>query len=413
VNKRLHPFVLAPVVLLALPGSAFAQSTQAPLNCDRSFGLRADVNGSAGKTVCSSNVEAFVDGVKNLNLTNNAYTDRSAAFVAGRFSDVNVLMRYDADSTTLHYDFREIDVRGSVTGATRDDSEEQLEEVLKKSNVLGKLLNYQARHSATSGITGVGGVIPMAAAQEFDSAFDSQARVAGAGGAEGANNLIGVGVSYSDHKIDNHGDRIKTTSLPLSYTIRNGIDPRRQLVISLPITVVSVGDARSLHTGLGLAYRLPVTDNWTITPGVKYSILGSKDRATVSSVVSGSLMSTYVIPTESVNFVIGNMVGYYQTGKFSSGDYSFDPDVQMKLTRNGVMASIPTTLFGKRMAAELSLIDTRYIGEKPYAPDQQEIGLTLGSNRNGGNARSFTRVGVNYFRSKGSNGVSANVGYWF
>lgn len=407
MNIRLHPLVLA---LLALPGTA---SAQAALNCDRSFGVRADVNGISGKTVCSSNVESFIDGVQNLNLSNNAYTKVSAASIAGRILDVNVLMRYDAASTTLHYDFVEIGVRGAVSGATRDDSEEQFEDVVIKDDVLGKLLNYQARHSATSGITGVGGVIPMAAAQEFDSAFDAQSAVGAASGDQAANNLIGVGVSYSDHKIDGHGDRIKTTSLPLSYTIRNGIDPRRQLVISLPITVVSVGDARSLHTGLGLAYRLPLTDNWTITPGVKYSVLGSKDRATVSSVMSGSLMSTYVIPTSSVNFVIGNMIGYYQTGKFSSDEYSFDPDVRMKLTRNGVMASIPTTLFGKRMAAELSVIDTRYIGEKPYAPDQQEVGLTLGTNKNGGNARSFTRVGISYFRSKGSNGASANIGYWF
>lgn len=407
MNTRLHPLVLA---LLALPGVA---SAQAALNCDRSFGVRADVNGVTGKTVCSSNVESFIDGVQNLNLTNNAYTKTSAAAIAGRILDVNVLMRYDAASTTLHYNFVEIGVRGAVTGATRDDSEEQFEDVVIKNDVLGKLLNYQAKHSATSGITGVGGVIPMAAAQEFDSAFDTQSRVNGASSEGGGNNLIGVGVSYSDHKIDGHGDRIKTTSLPLSYTIRNGIDPRRQLVISLPITVVSVGDARSLHTGLGLAYRLPLTDNWTITPGVKYSVLGSKDRATVSSVMSGSLMSTYVIPTSSVNFVIGNMIGYYQTGKFSSDEYSFDPDVRMKLTRNGVMASIPTTVFGKRMAAELSVIDTRYIGDKPYAPNQQEVGLTLGTNKNGGNARSFTRVGISYFRSKGSNGASANIGYWF
>ena len=404
----LRPLVLALATLPCLSAQA-----QTALDCNRSFGLRADVNGVRGDTVCSSNVESFVDGVKNLNLSNNRYTQSSAATVAGRFSDVNVILNYGANSNTLSYDFVEIGVRGSVTGANRDDSEEQFVEVVKKSNVLGKLLNYQAKHSATSGITGVGGVIPMAAAQDFDSSFDSQARVPAGSGQEGANNLIGVGIGYSDHSIDNLADRVRTTSLPLSYTIRNDIDPRRQLVFSLPIIVVSIGDAKSLHTGLGVAYRLPVSDNWTLTPGVKYSVLGSKDRATVSSVMSGSLMSTYVIPTKVANFVIGNMIGYYRTGKFSSGDYSFDPDVQMKLTRNGLMASLPATMFGKRMAAEFSLIDTRYIGDKPYAPNSQEVGITLGSNRNGGNARSFTRVGLTYFRSKGSNGASANVGYWF
>jgi hypothetical protein len=182
----------------------------------------------------------------------------------------------------------------------------------------------------------------------------------------------------------------------------------------MPLTQVSVDGAKAYHGGLGAAYRLPLTDRWTLTPGARYSVVASKDRATVSTVMSASLMSTYVLPLGGFDLAMGNMVGVYKTGKFSSGDYSFDPDVNLKMTRNGLMASVPTAMFGSKMAAEFSIIDTRYLGsEKPFVTDSQEVGITLGTNRKASNARSFTRLGATYVRSKTTKGFTVNLGFWF
>ena len=89
--------------------------------------------------------------------------------------------------------------------------------------------------------------------------------------------------SYS---VAGSADRIVTTSLPLSYTVRNDIDPRRQLMLSLPLTLVQTGNAKSVHASLGAAYRLPLSDNWTLTPGGRYAVVASKDRATLSTAVN-------------------------------------------------------------------------------------------------------------------------------
>ncbi|MGI4718345.1 MAG: hypothetical protein ACRYGO_03115 [Janthinobacterium lividum] len=396
-------------VLLCASLPAMAQQ----LDCTKSFGFRADINGSRGNTLCASNVDAFIDSAKNFTLSNAGYTQVSQATAMGRFNDVNVVLRYDARSTTLHYDFVELGMRGNFSGANRDESEELFEEYVKKGDILGKVLRYQAKNSATSALTGPGGAIPMLAMSDFNTSFDNASRIGVPGAEQGANNLLGVGLGYGSYNIDG-GDDIKTTSLPLSYTIRNGDDPRHQLVLSMPLTQVSVDGAKGYHAGLGAAYRLPLTDRWTLTPGVRYAVVASKDRATVSTVMSASLMSTYVLPLGGVDLVFGNMIGTYRTGKFSSGDYSFDPDVNLKMTRNGIMASVPTAVFGARMAAEFSLIDTRYLGsEKPYVTDSQEIGVTLGTNRNASNARSFTRLGATYVRSKTTKGFTVNLGFWF
>lgn len=399
-------------IAAALLGASLPAAAQ-QLDCGKSYGFRADINGSRGQTLCSSNVDAFIDSAKNFTLSNAGYTQISQATAMGRFNDVNVVLRYDARSNTLNYDFVELGMRGSFTGANRDQSEELFEEYVKKGDILGKVLRYQAKNSPTSALTGEGGAIPMLAMADFNTSFDNASQIGVPDQNQTANNLIGVGLSYGSYNIDANED-VKTTSLPLSYTIRNNIDPRRQLVLSMPLTQVSVDGAKAYHGGLGAAYRLPLTDRWTLTPGARYSVVASKDRATVSTVMSASLMSTYVLPLGGFDLAMGNMVGVYKTGKFSSGDYSFDPDVNLKMTRNGLMASVPTAMFGSKMAAEFSIIDTRYLGsEKPFVTDSQEVGITLGTNRNASNARSFTRLGATYVRSKTTKGFTVNLGFWF
>ncbi|PIL42787.1 hypothetical protein CR105_22715 [Massilia eurypsychrophila] len=405
----------SPRLLALLTGAAFAApvfaQTAAPLDCQRSFAFRADTDGVAGKTVCSAKADAFIDALDNFNASNAAYTPVSSALVQARFSDVGMVLSYDANSTRLNYNFIELGDSGSFTGASRAESQDQFEDFVKKSNILARIMQYQAQHSATSPITGIGGVITMAGAQDFGSSFDTMSKIASGQGA--SNNLVGVGLNYGSYSVSGSDERIKTTSVPLSYTVRNDIDPRRQLVLSVPITLVSIGGAQSVHGSAGVAYRLPLSDNWTLTPGARYAIIASKDRATLSSVMSASLTSTYAMPTNGYTLGIGNMIGYYKTGKFSSGDYSIAPDIALTMMRNGIMASMPTTMFGPKMAAEISLIDMRYLGDKPFVDSTQEIGFTIGTNRNAANARSFVRGGLSYLRGRNTRGLSVNFGYWF
>jgi hypothetical protein len=400
--------------LLALSGFASLPVHAQQLDCNKSFGFRADINGTRGMTLCASNVDSFIDAAKDFTESNTRYTQTSPAQAMGRFNDVNVALSYNANSTKLSYSFPELGMNGSFTGVNRDDSEEQFVEFMKKSDILGKVLRYQAKNSPSSALTGSGGLIPMLGATDFSTGFDTASKIIGDGGQSGkVNNLVGIGLGYASYNINGGGEKVKTTSLPLSYTFRFSDDARRQVVLSMPISQARTGDADAYNFGLGLAVRLPVSEHWTLTPGVRYSAVASVDRATVSTVASGSLMSTYVIPMHSFDLAVGNMIAMYQTGKFKSGDYSFDPDIKLKMTRNGLMASFPTSLFDAGMATEISLIDTRYLGEKPFVSNSQEIGITLGTNRSAANKHSFLRAGVSYFRSNVSKGVMTNIGYWF
>lgn len=410
INKR---------VLAMAMGCLFSMPAWSQLACDKSYGFRVDVltaiGTSPGSTLCASKSQVFIDATNNFNYSNSAYNQASATMVYGRFNDVSVELSYDANTRTLKYNFRELGIGNSFTGTSRAESQDMFVEYVKKQNIIGKIMQYQAMHSATSPIAGVGGIIPMAGGNDFSASFDTQSKVAAAGKQDGAsaNNLIGLSMVYGSYNVSGSGDRVSTINLPLSYTIRNDIDPRRQLVFSMPLGRVAVGDAISYQGGLGVAYRLPISDQWTLTPGGKYSVVASKDRATLSSVMSVNLMSTYLIPLASFDVAIGNMLGYYKTGKFSNGDYAFNPDVALTMTRNGIMLSSPTSIFGSKMAAEYSFIDTRYLGTKPFVSNTQEIGVTIGTNKNATNARSFMRGGVSYLRGKDTRGFQLNYGYWF
>jgi len=411
---------LCPPLFGTLIAATFAAPASAALTCNSIYGVSLSV-GTATEQRCMSTAQQFIDQLSTNQLKSllDIYDVNSPATIAARFNDVNVAISFPDSGTTLNFIISELGINQSFTGTTRDDSQQQLEEFLKNnSDIVSRIWNHQARNSPTSPISGPTGMIPMAVAGDFNTNFTDfatniaapAAAVQQAGQAAG-NNLIGVGIGYQNATL--RGMSTKVYPLPLSYTFRNDIDPRRQLTLSIPLHLVEVDRAKSYHSGLGFGARFPVNDNWTLSPSLKFSIVGSVDQATVAGMYSGSLTSTYILNFDAFDLVIGNMVGYYKTAKFRAGDYAFDPDIAMVGFRNGLMLSQPVTLGGRKLSAEYSFIDTRYTGDKPFVDNLQEIGFTLGTNKNAYSSRSFFRAGLTYSRGKNYDSWGANIGYWF
>jgi len=373
-------------------------------------------------SVTPPTAEAFIDALKHTQLHNifpgaNNATDGISA--SGSFNTLLTKLAFAPSSTQLSFSIPELGINKSFNGSTRDESLEQFKDYLKNGDVIGKIMNYQAKNSPFSPITGQGGLIPTTMSADFNDSFSGVATHIAAPAALAkeasqngkASNLVGMGLNYGSGKIND--TNTKFLSLPLSYTFRNDIDPRRQLVLQLPITYSDIGGAKSIQAGFGVAYRLPMSDNWTLTPGIKYSVVGSEDLATVAGLYSATIGSAYVIPMTGFDIAIGNMLGIYKTGKFSSGDYSFNPSITTTGMRNGIMLLQPVTVQGTKMSLEYSFIDARYFGDKPFADNSQEVGITLGTNKSAFSARSFLRAGLGYVHSKSGNTWKLNFGYWF
>lgn len=419
--------VLAGIICFGLFGtSAYAQcSSQVPSG---NYALAVQVAVQCG-TASSNTAQGFFNflDTSGLSAVNNLYTGQEVANIYARFNGVPFQLWYQSSPAipiagtrlvlfaipgvlpnNIHWD-----------GPTRANTEQQFVQYLK-STLLSQILSYQASNSPTSPITGVGGLLPNAVASDFNQNFmDTATNIAApasaaAAAASGGStpNLIGVALQYSSFSALDR--RTKVTSIPLSYTIRNDIDPRRQLTFSVPLTQVDVDGAKAYIAGFGVSYRVPMNDNWTLTPAGKISGVGSVDLATASGMYTGSLTSTYIWDMDTYNVAMGNMLSYNRTAKIQSGEYSSNPDITSTVVRNGLMLSQPANWNGQKLSVEYSLVDTRYTGgTKLYIDNTQEIGITVGTNKNAFSARSFLRGGLTYLHGKDTKGFTANIGYWF
>jgi hypothetical protein len=382
--------------------------------CNNTFGLHAtNTTQGVSSNICTSTAQEFISGINN-NFGLLTYTNTDAVTINGVFNNVNIDLSSAANSTTVSVSIPQLGVTQSFVGTTRLDAQQQLVSYLQKNNILGQILKYQAMNFPTSVISGMGGLMPTMIAQDFSTTMNTSSKIATVSQTGKEGNLVGLGLNYGSYSVSGSSNQITTTTLPLSYSIRSDSDSRRELTLSLPITQVSVGEAKSYHTGFGASYRMPVKDNWTLVPAARYSVVASIDQATAATLMSGSISSNYVISTEKLDLAIGNMLGYYKTGNFSAGDYSVNPDITQVATRNGVLLSQPVTLWGEPLAFEYSLIDTRYIGnDKPFLDNMQEAGFTVGTNKKVATTKSFSRFGISYITGPSTNGFQVNAGYWF
>lgn len=410
-------------IVTGLALSAFASYAYAQITCNTVYGLYSSINsGAQTGQICAKTAQEFIDltNTSGLKSVTSTYTDTSQFRAEGLFNAVLIGLSAPAASPTLTFTVPALGITQTFTGATRDASQDLLSDYLKKNNIIGQIMKLQAQSSPTSPISGQGGLIPTMVSNEFNQNFTEQATniaspakvAAQASSAGKTSSLIGVGAGYTSLKFKDIS--ASAISVPLSYTVRNDIDPRRQLSISLPITVVDTDGAMAYNAALGLSYRVPMNDHWTLTPSAQYGVVGSVDLATLAAAYSGSLTSTYIIPKAGYEIVIGNMLSMVKTAEFKGGDYSFSPDITSTVMRNGVMLTQPVSMQGKKMSLEYSLIDTRYLGgDKPYADSSQELGVSIGTNKSAFDARSFVRAGLTLINAKDTKGFRLSVGYWF
>ncbi|MCB1905909.1 MAG: hypothetical protein KDH15_00945 [Rhodocyclaceae bacterium] len=405
--------ILAMVTALA----AAPATTMAQVACtsptEDLYGLGVSVGGVCGQASFDT-AQDLIDGLETSQLgdVNVNYDGTQIANMEIFFNSLPITLSFPnagftGDGAALQFSIPELGVNETFVGADRDASQDLLEDFLKDSGVIADIMKYQAANSPHSPISGPGGVIPTAVMSDFGEVFNTMP----SDQETEAANLIGAGIGLSSLSVDGRDTTI--TTIPLSYAIRNTIDPRRQLVFSMPITIADSEGAKAYSFSLGVGYRFPINEAWTLTPAVRYGLTGSEDFATVAGVASATLASTYALRFEHFDMAIGNMIGYYTTTKIDAGDYSFDPDIHNTVLRNGVMLSQPVTLGGKRLAFEYSLIDTRYLGTEIYVDNTQELGITVGTNRSALSSRTYIRGGLNLLKGKDTTGISLNIGYWF
>lgn len=400
---------------LALCSTAFAGNLMAATCIDKKANFSLGVSmGSSSECINTSTADKFIDALASKGLKSimgGTYDGTQAISFDGNFNSLKMSMGFNtANNSQLDFSIPALGINKSFDGGDRDASQRLLKDYLKKSDIIGDIMKYQAENTPNSPLTGAGGLLPTMVATDFDQSLAATNGL-NAAQQENAKNMVGLSVSYSSLSALERDTKV--TSLPLSYSFRNKDNPGRQLIISMPVTQIETEGAKSYHLAPGIAYRIPVNDAWALTPGIRASAVGSEDLATVAGMYSGSLSSTYTWQPNHLSITMGNMVSHSRTMKVKTGDYSFNPDIQSTVFRNGVMLSQPLAWFKNSLSLQYSLTDTRYTGDRLYITNTQEAGVSIGTNASSADSNNWLRAGISYIRGKDMDGVTMTFGYWF
>lgn len=303
-------------------------------------------------------------------------------------------------------------------GASRDASAQQLYDYLKSSTFLTQLSQSLAQTSPTDPIAGnPNSLMSTLVAADFEQSFTADFSNIGSPETDiatgtSADKLTQVGLGLEYGRMTQGGSQVSNVTIPLSYSIRNDLDPRRQLLLRMPISIVDVEGAKAYHLGFGASYRFPMSQRWTLVPSVNYAFTAAKDLGSTAQMATAGLTSTYYWRKPGYDVGIGNMLGYVTTMPFSYGGYNYDPNISNTVLRNGVMWSLPTVISGRKLHFETSLVDTRFFGSKLYADNYQEVRFSLGTSRSA-KAASVFRAGLALRHMKSDTGFNLELGYWF
>ena len=401
-------------LLSAAMAGSVAQA-QSSITCDALFAAVVTA-GDTTEQVCASSLQSLYEtGIRDLTALFPSYNGFDAVTTQARLNGLPVTASYLAGSPSLQFSIPELGVQETFAGATRVDSARMLHDWLKNNgDLLGRILKFQAKNSPLNPISGPAGVLTRSVATDFDLSFNDTAThiASNEGSARGAaGSLVGIGMVISRYEIA--GVTVKTLSVPLSYTVRNDIDPRRQALLRGEVGVIDSGGTRIYNGRASAGYRFPMSDEWVLTPMAGVSLSGSDAAAFYTGVVNGSLASTYTFENSGFDITVGNLLGYYRTFKPGGSGTAMNPGIGEFALRNGILLSQPVVLWGSKMSAEYGFTDTRFLGGSLYHRDGQGLSFSLGTNKSAFSARSFFRATLLIERARDAHGVSLNVNYWF
>lgn len=348
------------------------------------------------------------------------YTDVSAATIAASLRGVAVTLSFPANSTTLQLVVPGAQVDRSFTGATRDDSRDQLIEWLKGQGGtdLTRILQLAV---ATTGVDPVAGnpnsLMSTMGASDFNSATGA---TGGAGGSGSGRGSAGFGARFGNYTIGSNDTSVVVLPLSYTYTFANGSG----LILDVPLTIADTSGAQSYSGSFGVGYRfavpvtLPERWQWSLTPALRFGGVGSIDLGAVGGLWSGSVTSSLTAPLrDGMNLTLGNMVSLLRTVPVNYGGYNTSYELQNTMYRNGLILNQRLGEFrGREISGSLFAIDTRFAGDALYVSSYQEYGVYLnaGQPMRLGGLQVPLRAGVTYLQGeRGYSGFTVNLGVTF
>lgn len=361
-------------------------------------------------------MEAIIEALSNTGLSglSTLYNENSAAEARLFLRGLPTEASYDANSATLTFRVPSIGLSESFNGATRDESEELFEAWFKGDGqqALSRLLREMARVSPVDPVAGTpGSLMGQMVASDYGLGADS-VLLGGGASAGPSGNYASIGLQFD--RYTSGGYDTSVTRLPLGYSF--ALDNGYRLSLDAPLSMADSEGAKSYNGSFGAALKIPLADNWALTPALRAGLAGSEELGSAALLYSGSLTSRYVWDFGALHLGMANMVGQYQSRELEVGDYNVDYTLSNTLLRNGLdlNGSFGATFLGDNTRWRVWVIDTRFSGDALFVEDYQEFGFSFGGRANfGGTVVEKVNVGLTYTRGNDLTGTRVNFGYKF
>ncbi len=377
------------------------------------FNVSVTVDGST-KTFGFSKAEDVLDTATQdfLDANFSGYTAASAISLDIDFRGLPITLSSGSSSNTITLSIPDIGVTETFTGSTRDESQDLLTEWLKSEggDTLTKILQKLAEVSPHDPIAGnPNSLMANMVSGDFERGMTGNSQRV----ETGINtNLISLGLRASS--FDQDGIEGRSLTVPFQYLAKIDSNPGHQIIFDLPLTYYQLDEAQTYSIKVGLGYHFPITENWSLTPSLGTGLVGSIDLASVGQLISGAITSNYSRKVAGYRLGMGNMYGHYKTLKVKIGDIESDPQITNDVFRNAFFFSLTHPFITDApVETEFFLYDTRYFGDKLYMDQYNEIGLSMGTDRDRKDVKKLLRLGLSYLFSPKTTGYTVNFGYSF
>ena len=367
--KKRHRLGLCLAGLLFLPDSSHARDL---------FEIRLTLpeSGDSGFSSFDS-AEDIIDEFENdFSSTLASYTQDSVAIANIDFRGVALIASFPEAGPSLRVQVPGCNFDQTFSGTTRNDSVNQFEDFFEQNNedLLTCVAQDAVRNTPVDPVAGnPNSLMATMAASDFDMSFDTD-QVSAEG--QGRNPNVGrLGLQFG--RFSSGGFDGNNYTIPLRYT--HSLNGGYGIVIDAPVNMLTVSGARAYSGSFGVGVRLPLTEQWSLTPVARFGAVGSMDFASASFIYSAAMSSRVSFDFDNFGIDVGNMFGFYQTGSVSVGDYESDYDLTNYLSRHGLRVSgdLPFSVFGRMPNSDLSVVRTDFLGDDLFISGYTDISASI------------------------------------
>lgn len=373
--------------------------------------------GSESATVSAPNLVDLKRELKttSLELIIPYYTPVTAVSLDFNLRGILALATFAEGSTTLVVDIPQAGTTQTFTGATRDDSLTLFKDYIRDGGTKHRLLRAYARFSPIDPIAGnptslmaemgqsdylVGRLSPLSGC---DSCWSAQPIVHQFQGG------IDAGRAFSDE--------FETTTIKLPIRYSYSPDLNWALVIDAPLTLNINGGAYSVVGSLGFGIRFPITNDWSLTPILRFGAGGSLDLCTAGDFVSAGLISTFNYKVSDFVLSMTNYAAYITSGNLWLTGVNFNYHLHNYVFKNGLSITSCNgfTVFGRPINYTAFFIDTDYERDHLFINHYDEVGIAfITTNLNPCIDYDCLSLGFSYqFGQKSYKGFYINLEYQF